>query len=228
MEAGNTTYSHIDELDEQIALFPLAGALLLPAGNMPLNIFEPRYLAMFDDALKGNRLIGVIQPRFDLEEALMKTDEQQAPLCEVGCVGRITAHQESGEGRMMINLAGITRFQLLEEVANNNGYRRAKVDYYPGDLQDDTSEIDAVDREGLLQTFKQFLEANDMDADWDGVREAGNQTLVNTLSMMSPFGPAEKQALLEAPDLKTRAETLVAITEIMLARAAGDATSTLQ
>ncbi|MEE9315217.1 MAG: LON peptidase substrate-binding domain-containing protein [Rhizobiaceae bacterium] len=228
MEAGNTTYSDIHELEDQIALFPLSGALLLPSGNMPLNIFEPRYLAMVDDAMRGNRLIGVIQPRFDLAEGNGGDDEADGQLCAIGCVGRLTAFQESGDGRMMINLAGVNRFRLKKELEMRNGYRFAKVAYFEHDLDENPEASKAVDREGLLETFKQFLEANDMDADWDGVREAGNQTLVNTLSMMSPFGPAEKQALLEAPDLKTRAETLVAITEIMLARAAGETSSTMQ
>ncbi len=223
MKAGNVTYSNLSDLPDTVPLFPLSGALLLPAGNMPLNVFEPRYLAMIEDAMATNRLIGMVQPRFDVDE------EAEIPeLCDVGCFGRITAFQEAGDNRLVVNLAGVCRFRLIREEPGVNGYRVARVEGFGDDLEDNTEAAKAVDRDGLLRTFKQFLEANDMEADWDGVREAGTETLVNTLSMMSPYGPAEKQALLEAPDLKTRAETLVAITEIMLAREAGDDAATLQ
>ncbi len=223
MKAGNADYSQISDLPDCVPLFPLSGALLLPAANMPLNIFEPRYLAMIEDAMDSHRLIGMIQPQFDLPD-----DQEDPALCDVGCVGRITAFQETGDGRIVVNLAGICRFRILEETAGVNGYRVARVGGFSDDLEENIEAAKAVDRDGLLRTFKQFLEANDMEADWDGVSEAGTETLVNTLSMMSPYGPAEKQALLEAPDLKTRAETLVAITEIMLAREAGDTSGTLQ
>lgn len=227
MIAGNTTYNSLADLPETLPIFPLSGALLLPAGNMPLNIFEPRYLAMIEDAMKGDRIIGMIQPRFDNQQN-EEEEDSGAMLCDVGCLGRITAFQESGDGRLMVNLSGICRFRVLEELEDVNGYRTAQVDGFAGDLEDSTEAANAVDREGLLVAFKQFLEANEMEADWDGVREASTETLVNSLSMMSPYGPAEKQALLEAPDLKTRAETLVAITEIMLAREAGTESATLQ
>ena len=224
MKAGNSTYTKVSDLPKSVPLFPLSGALLLPAGNMPLNIFEPRYLTMIDDAMAGDRIIGMIQPQFDSELETTDTDA----LCAIGCLGRITAYQESGEGRLMVNLAGVSRFRLLDELEEVNGYRIGRVAGFSDDLLDNEEAAKAVDREGLLTTFKQFLEANEMEADWDGVREASTEALVNTLSMMSPYGPAEKQALLEAPDLKTRSETLVAITEIMLAREAGDSSGTLQ
>ena len=223
MKAGNAVYSQLADLPDSVPVFPLPGALLLPAANMPLNIFEPRYLAMIEDAMDSHRLIGVIQPQFDTPD-----DEEDPPLCDVGCLGRITAFQETGDGRVIINLAGVCRFRVVDEVAGVNGYRVARIAGFGDDLEDNIEASKAVDRDGLLHTFKQFLEANDMEADWEGVSEASTETLVNTLSMMSPYGPAEKQALLEAPDLKTRAETLVAITEIMLAREAGDTSGTLQ
>lgn len=225
MKAGNIEYSNLENLPRQVPLFPLSGAVLLPAGNMPLNIFENRYLKMVEDSLSGDRIIGIIQPQFDppLE------NEQNLPvLCKVGCIGRITAFQETGDDCIVINLAGICRFTLLEELPETNGYRVGKIEGNLDDLLDSSEAADAVDRDGLLRTFKLFLEANNMETDWDGVREAGTETLVNTLSMMSPYGPAEKQALLEAPDLKTRAETLVAITEVMLARESGDVAGSLQ
>ena len=223
MKAGNAVYSQLADLPDSVPVFPLPGALLLPAANMPLNIFEPRYLAMIEDAMDTHRLIGMIQPQFDTPD-----DEVDPPLCDVGCLGRITAFQETGDGRIIVNLAGVCRFRVMQEVGGVNGYRVAEVAGFGDDLEENVEAARAVDRDGLLRTFKQFLEANDMEADWEGVSEAGTETLVNTLSMMSPYGPAEKQALLEAPDLKTRAETLVAITEIMLAREAGDTSGTLQ
>lgn len=223
MKAGNSSYATLADLPDTVPLFPLTGALLLPSGNMPLNIFEPRYLSMIDDAVRSEKIIGMIQPRFD------EVDQTEIPaLCDVGCLGRITAYQETGEGQLIVNLAGICRFRILKEVGEINGYRTAEVMAFGDDLKDNAAASEAVDRDELLRTFKRFLEANDMEADWDGVREAGTEALVNTLSMMSPYGPAEKQALLEAPDLKTRAETLVALTEIVLAREAGDTSSTLQ
>ncbi|MEL7228283.1 MAG: LON peptidase substrate-binding domain-containing protein [Pseudomonadota bacterium] len=225
MKAGNTTYTDPADLPDVVPVFPLSGALLLPAGNMPLNIFEPRYLAMIEDALSSGRVIGMVQPRFDGEES---EDGDHPSLCEVGCLGRITAFQETGDGRIMVNLAGIARFRLTGEEKGQNGYRRIRYTAFADDLLDNAEAAKAVDRDGLLRTFKLFLEANDMEADWDGVREADTETLVNTLSMMSPYGPPEKQALLEAVDLKTRAETLVAITEIALAREGSQSSSTLQ
>ncbi|MEM9677704.1 MAG: LON peptidase substrate-binding domain-containing protein [Pseudomonadota bacterium] len=226
MKAGNHSYTSLSDLPESVPLFPLSGALLLPAGNMPLNIFEPRYLAMIEAAMRSDRMIGMIQPRFDLDPP---SDEGEDPqLCDVGCLGRITAFQESGDGRLMVNLAGVSRFRLMGELPMKDGYRMAKVAGFAEDLTDSPEAARAVDRDGLLETFKAFLEANDMQADWEGVSEASNETLVNTLSMLSPYGPAEKQALLEAPDLKTRAETLVAMTEISLARDNSESSATLQ
>ena len=223
MKAGNANYTNLSDLPGTVPLFPLSGALLLPSTNMPLNIFEPRYLAMIEDSFDDNRIIGMIQPQIGSSD-----DADQPGLCDVGCLGRVTAYQETGDGRIVVNLAGICRFRIVQELPLVNGYRVAHVTGFGNDLEENLEAAKAVDREGLLRTFRQFLEANDMEADWDGVREAGTETLVNTLSMMSPYGPAEKQALLEAPDLKTRAETLVAITEIMLAREAGDTSGTLQ
>jgi len=223
MKAGNAEYTSLADLPTAVPLFPLSGGLLLPAANMPLNIFEPRYLAMVEDAIDTHRIIAMIQPRFDAEE-----EEDVPALCDVGCLGRITAFQETGDGQLNINLAGVCRFRIVEENSGVNGYRVAVVAAYADDLASNVEAAKAVDRDDLLRTFRRFLEANDMEANWDGVREAGTETLVNTLSIMSPYGPAEKQALLEAPDLKTRAETLVAITEIMLAREAGEPSGTLQ
>lgn len=198
-----------------ISVFPLPGALLLPRGQMPLNIFEPRYLAMVDDALRdGHRLIGMIQP--DVAHA-GSTDKPS--LYKVGCVGRITQLAESGDGRYLIELTGVARFRIEEELKVATPYRQCRVTFAP--FADDfvaRKGENAVDRAALLAALTDFLKANDLKADWEGIERAPNEALVNALSMMSPYGTAEKQALLEAPDLKTRAEVLIAITEIELAK----------
>ena len=223
MQAGNARYLSEKDFPETIPVFPLSGALLLPGGQIPLNIFEPRYLQMIEDAICSDRLVGMVQPRFDAG-----TGEADPPqLCEVGCVGRLTAFTETGDGRYLITLHGICRYRLLGEKPGNKPYRMFRIAPFISDLKQDEG-ADQVDRAALLDTFRAYLEANDMEADWDSVRRADNDILVNALSMMSPYGPAEKQALLEAPDLKTRAETLVAITEMHLAREAEDGTSVLQ
>lgn len=224
MKAGNKSYLKTADLPTIVPVFPLSGALLLPGGQMPLNIFEPRYLAMIDDALCGERLIAMVQPRFDAEQ---KPGSEDADLCEMGCLGRITAFQESGDGRYLITLSGICRYRILHEVEGKNGYRQCEIAVYGADLSGEDDGAD-VDREALLATFRKYLESNGMEADWDSVRKASNETLVTALCMMSPYGPAEKQALLEADDLKSRADTLVAITEIALARQDGNSGNTLQ
>lgn len=223
MRAGNANYSRISDVPKHIVIFPLTAALLLPGGRMPLNIFEPRYLKMVDDVIAGNRVIGMVQPRLD--GALRADGEPE--LCDVGCCGRITSMGETGDGRYLISLQGICRFRIEEEKQVATPYRQCKILPFAGDLNESDGENE-VDREALLRTFRAYLEANGMEADWESVSRAGNGTLVNALSMMSPYGPAEKQALLEAPDLKTRAETLVAITEMALARGGGDFSTHLQ
>jgi Lon protease-like protein len=211
----NAQYRGPIEMPGVIAVFPLPGALLLPRGQMPLNIFEPRYLAMVDDALRdGHRLIGMIQP--DVAHA-GSTDKPS--LYKIGCVGRITQLAESGDGRYLIELTGVARFRIEEELKVATPYRQCRVTYAP--FADDfiaRKGENAVDRAALLATLTDFLKANDLKADWEGIERAPNEALVNALSMMSPYGTAEKQALLEAPDLKTRAEVLIAITEIELAK----------
>ena len=211
----NVAYRGPGDLPDVIPVFPLAGALLLPRGQMPLNIFEPRYVAMVDDALAGRRLIGMIQP----DPAQRKSDVNPK-LYRIGCVGRLTQFGETGDGRYLIELTGIARFTIVDELTVTTPYRQFRVDYAP--FADDfvaRKGEDAVDRKALLAALAAFLKANDLKADWDGIENAPNEALVNALAMMSPYGAAEKQALLEAPDLKTRAEILVAVTEIELAKA---------
>jgi Lon protease-like protein len=182
---------------------------------MPLNIFEPRYVVMIDDALRsGLRLIGMIQP-----DAAHPGSESKPNLYKVGCVGRITQIAETGDGRYLLQLTGIARFRIDEELGVTTPYRQCRVTYSPF-VDDFTARKgeDEVDRESLLRALSDFLKANDLKADWEGIENAPNEALVNALAMMSPYGTAEKQALLEAPDLKTRAEILVAVTEIELAK----------
>jgi Lon protease-like protein len=211
----NARYLGPGDLPEVISVFPLEGALLLPRGQLPLNIFEPRYLMMIDDAFASSRrLIGMIQP-----DPAHPGPEERPNLYKIGCLGRITQLTESGDGRYMIQLTGIARFRIEAELIVATPYRQCRVNYAPfaDDFVGHKGE-DAVDRESLLKALSDFLKANDLKADWDGIENAPNEALVNALAMMSPYGAAEKQALLEAPDLKTRAEILVAVTEIELAK----------
>ncbi len=212
----NAVYRGPADLPPVIPVFPLPGALLLPRGQMPLNIFEPRYLEMFDDAFRdGHRLIGMIQP----DPAHPGTEEQPG-LYSIGCAGRITQLAEAGDGHYLLQLTGVARFRVAEELKVATAYRQCRVDFIP--FADDfvaRRGEDAVDRKAVLTALSGFLKANDLKADWSGIETASNEALVNALAMMSPYDPAEKQAMLEAPDLKTRAEILVAVTEIALAKA---------
>ena len=220
MQVGNARYRSEADIPETVPVFPLKGALLLPGSQLPLNIFEPRYLAMVDHALAGKRVIGMIQPKLEgqkLDTDAMLDEAYRPELCTVGCLGRIVSFAETGDGRLLISLQGICRFRVIEEVNCRHPFRQCRITPFLGDLEQ-RHEADEVDREALLRTFRDYLEANKLEADWDSIARAGNETLVNALSMMSPFGPAEKQALLEAPDLKTRSATLIEITEMVLAR----------
>jgi uncharacterized protein len=212
----NTTYRGPEALPDEIPVFPLPGALLLPRGQMPLNIFEPRYLAMIDDALRsGHRLIGMIQP----DPAHPGPEPDKPNLFRVGCVGRITQFAESGDGRYLLQLTGIARFHIEAELPVSTLYRQCKVNFHS--FTDDFTARkgeDEVDRKALLHALSAFLKANNLKADWEGIENAPNEALVNALAMMSPYDTAEKQAMLEAPDLKTRAEILIAVTEIELAK----------
>ncbi len=211
----NSEYRGPGDLPEIIPVFPLPGALLLPRGQMPLNIFEPRYLEMIDDSLRdGHRMIGMIQP-----DTAHSRSEAMPSLFKVGCVGRITQFAETGDGRYILELTGIARFKVVEELSVLTPYRQCKIDFFP--FVDDfvaRKGEDDVDRDAVLNALTLFLKANQLKVDWDGINSAPNEALVNALAMMSPYGTAEKQALLEAPDLKTRAEILIAVTEMDLAK----------
>jgi Lon protease-like protein len=211
----NAQYRGPIDLPEVIPVFPLPGALLLPRGTMPLNIFEPRYLAMIDDSLRdGHRLIGMIQP-----DATHSGDADKPVLYKIGCAGRITQLAESGDGRYLLELTGVARFRVEQELKVKTPYRQCRVTFAP--FVDDfvaRKGEEQVDRAAVLGALRDFLKANKLNADWEDIDKAPNEALVNALSMMSPYSSADKQALLEAPDLKTRAEVLVALTKIELAK----------
>jgi len=198
------------DLPDTIPVFPLPGALLLPRARLPLHIFEPRYLAMLDDALKTpERLIGMIQPR--------ERGGQAPALHRIGCAGRVSAFSETEDGRYMITLTGISRFRIREEVSGFTPYRRAKVEWdaFARDLgQGDKDE--EFDRPTFLTLLERYFADRGLSTDWSSLREAEDELLINSLSMLCPFEPEEKQALLEAPRLSTRRETLVTLMEFAL------------
>ncbi|WP_342363548.1 LON peptidase substrate-binding domain-containing protein [Terrarubrum flagellatum] len=210
----NAVYDGPQDLPQRIPIFPLAGALLLPRGQMPLNIFEPRYLAMVEDAIRNDRIIGMIQP-----EASEPEDAAAPKLFDVGCAGRVTQFAETGDGRLIITLTGVARFRVKQEPGVTTPYRQCDVDFSPF-LQDFIARAgeEEVNRKAVVDALKRFVKVNKLEIDWKGVQDAPNEALVNALSMMSPYGVKEKQALLEAASLKARAEILVAITEFELAR----------
>ncbi|MDB2668484.1 LON peptidase substrate-binding domain-containing protein [Alphaproteobacteria bacterium] len=208
----------IHDLPSNIPVFPLEGSLLLPRGQLPLNIFEPRYLQMFEDCLANGRFLGILQP------APPRTPEEAAgppKLMQTGCLGRITSFSETDDGRMVVSLTGVCRFQLDQEMPVTTTYRQVSANYRPfeSDLIADIGALD-VNRDGLLEVVRRYLDANGMTADWDGIEQSGNEALVNSLSIISPYGPQEKQALLEADSLAQRAEILIALTEMVLAQMA--------
>jgi len=224
MVTGNKSYESIHDLPQSIPVFPLPGALLLPNGQMPLNIFEPRYIAMIDAVLAGERIIGMVQPAFSNTQV-----HETTGLCRIGCAGRLVSFSETGDGRYLISLIGVARFSITRELETTTPFRQVLVDWttYAHDLHIDKS-CELVDRPTLLKTFKSYLEANNLEADWESIESAQTEILVNALSMMSPYSVAEKQALLEADNLKVRAYTLVAITEMSLARQNKDGNAVLQ
>lgn len=211
-------YHSIEDMPATLPVFPLSGVLLLPRGNLPLNVFEPRYLTMVDAALSGSRLIGMIQPT-EPEDKVLKP-----ALSAVGCAGRITSYRETEDNRYLITLSGICRFRVAEELAGDTPYRQVTPDFGPflGDLVE-TSDSD-FPRERLLAALKTYLTQRDLKADWRSVMSAPAEILVNALAMLCPFEPAEKQALLEAPGWQERVATLVALLEIAGTESPGNPT----
>ncbi len=197
----------------------------MPRATMPLHIFEPRYLMMVDDVLAGDRLIGIVQPVEDPGEH-QSPQSNNAPIRDIGCVGRLTSFTETEDDRVLISLTGISRFVIAREENTDAPYRLFDVNFKPfaKDLISDGAE-EGVDRDYLLSVLKAYLDNNDLSADWESIHRSSNELLVNTLSMISPYGAEEKQALLEAADLKARAEVLIALAEMDLA-ATDDGTGT--
>ena len=192
------------ELPRRIPVFPLSSALLLPGGKLPLNIFEPRYLAMVRDCLiQPHRLIGMIQPRADEEDNLY----------DIGCAGRISNYGESDDGRLLITLSGTLRFRILDIEEVGDGYKMATVSWtdFKMDLMPDESKID---RAILIENLRHYFELKGYSADWEHIGNCEDERLVTTLAMICPFDVPEKQALLECPDLNQRAKLLIAILEM--------------
>lgn len=209
------------DLPEVIPVFPLPGALLLPRARLPLHLFEPRYLQMLDDCLKTpGRLIGMIQPQPQPDTA---AEDTPPALQRIGCVGRVTQFSETEDGRYMITLAGLSRFRLIEEVDGFTPYRRARVswDGFGRDLGPTEHDTD-FDRERFLTLLAQFFDAEELQTDWESLKEADDELLINSLSMLLGFEPEDKQALLEAPSLSTRRETLVTLMEFTLRGGSND------
>jgi Lon protease-like protein len=202
----------ISRLPQELALFPLSGAILLPRAELPLNVFEPRYLEMVEDALRGDRMIGMIQP-----DAARPDCARGPGLFEVGCAGRITQFAETGDGRLLVTLTGVSRFKVAQELETATAYRRSAVDFspYAGDLVA-CSSLDGR-RADVMAALRRFAQARSVQIDWEGVEETPTEALVNALAMMSPFGVAEKQALVEASTLDQRAAALIAMSEFSLA-----------
>jgi len=202
------SYNSIEDLPGTLALVPLSGILLLPRGQLPLNVFEPRYLALVDAAMSGTRMIGMIQPAEAEEKTLTPK------LSAVGCAGRITSYRETDDGRYLITLNGICRFRVTQELATTMPYRQAATNYAPFacDLvQNDESDFP---RDRVIAALKDYLSKRDLKADWRSVMNAPPETLINALAMLCPFEPAEKQALLEAESWQERVATLVALLEM--------------
>jgi Lon protease-like protein len=208
-------YRSLSDLPHTIPVFPLQGCILLPRSSLPLNIFEPRYLAMIEDCLAGQRVIGIVQPVAADEES---PQEKGHPLRQTGCAGRLTQFSETDDGRFFITLTGVCRFSVTGEVRTPKPYRMCDVLYGP--FQKDLVRgygQNAVDWPRFLNVLKNYLEVRKLSADWDSIERSPAELVINTLSMISPYGPEEKQALLEAADLKTRSEVLMALAEMEIA-----------
>lgn len=212
----------VADVPEIVPLFPLAGALLFPRAVLPLNIFEPRYLAMVDHALAGDRLIGIIQPAITGEG---ETESGANPaLSEIGTLGRITHFEERETDRYVIALTGLTRFRIREETTSMTPFRLARIDAGDFDADFETGRGEAeVDRHAFIKSLRDYADYADFDLDWDDVEQMPLEELVNSCVMASPYGPRERQALLETPSLRDRAEMLAALAEIEMSRdAAGN------
>ena len=212
------TYRKLSDLPEIIPVFPLPGVLLFPRWSLPLNVFEPRYLNMVDDAMRGHRMIGMIQSQ--------DSDRNTPELAATGCAGRITSYAETDDGRYLISLTGICRFGAGQELPVETPYRQVQPDWqtYASDLVA-PPEVSLPDRPELVRALKRYTQINSLEVDWEAVENAPMETLINALCAGCPFGTLEKQALLEAPGVTERAQTLIALLDMDMP---GDDSSTLQ
>ncbi|MDZ4136037.1 MAG: LON peptidase substrate-binding domain-containing protein [Paracoccaceae bacterium] len=213
---------NIADLPETIPVFPLPGALLLPRARLPLHIFEPRYLQMLEDAMKTrSRMIGMIQPR-EVPQG-QGAGQGETRLHAIGCAGRLTGFSETEDGRYMITLTGISRFRVREDVTGFTPYRRCLVDWAPFTRDLGGAEEDSGFKRGpFMDLLGRFFEAMELSTDWSSLKEAEPELLINSLSMLCPFSPEDRQALLEAPSLTTRRETMVTLIEFALRGGTGE------
>ena len=213
---GRQSRTQSAALPEVLPIFPLVGVLLLPRGRLPLNIFEPRYLAMTRDALGGERLIGMIQPSEPPRD--MPRDAgiggMKPPVYPVGCAGRITQFSEADDGRFLITLTGVSRFRIIEELPLLSGYRRVVPDWQPFAHDRDINDAPQFDRARLVRGLKNFFGQRQLSADWSAIEKAPAEQLVTSIAMACPFAPSEKQALLEAADFEERANLLTGLVEM--------------
>ncbi|MDR3440660.1 LON peptidase substrate-binding domain-containing protein [Telmatospirillum sp.] len=209
-------HSRLEDLPRILPIFPLSGALLLPQGKLPLNVFEPRYLALVQDCLAWGRILGMIQPN------VSGSGPKDPPVFDTGCAGRISAFNETEDGRLLVTLTGVCRFRVAEEIEGTRGYRRVMADWTPfaDDLAEDEPDFE-LDRAHLLTVLRSYLKLNSMDINWKAIETASDLSLTVSLAMLCPFEPREKQALLESPNPDHRAQTLVALMEMALAESVG-------
>jgi Lon protease-like protein len=209
------SYASAGDLPRELPVFPLTGVLLLPRGRLPLNIFEKRYLAMFDDAIGGDRLIGMVQPS-EPGAGDAAAGDRGPPLYLVGCAGRISSFNETGDGRYLVALDGVARFRTVEELPLHRGYRRVVADWssFAADLAEDSG---AVQRHRLIELLQTYFRQHQLSANWDAIGQTPDERLVTSLAMICPFQPPEKQALLEAGCLSDRAKLMMSLLEIAIA-----------
>ncbi|WP_342634957.1 LON peptidase substrate-binding domain-containing protein [Dichotomicrobium thermohalophilum] len=220
-------YRRPADLPQQLPVFPLQGCIMLPRSTLPLNVFEPRYLQMVADILAGPRILGIVQP--ERTDAGQSPPGKNAPLRRVGCAGRLTAYTETDEGTIILSLSGIARFQIVREVETGKPYRICEVNYAPfvTDFARGHGQ-EQVNLTRFMRVLRSYLDTHNLRADWEALNRSPVELLINTLAMISPYGPEEKQALLEAPDLRTRSEVLMALAEMDMASPEGGSGTTLQ
>ncbi len=208
-----------DELPGSLPIFPLSGVLLLPRGSLPLNVFEPRYLSMVDAALAADRLIGMVQP---IDAAGGHSPRGEPPLYRTGCAGRITSFDETDDGRYLITLTGVCRFHITGDTLTKDGLRQAEINWAPF-AADSTQPPIVLDRDRLADALNAYFHQHEISADWEAINETPDERLITSLSMICPFDPTEKQALLEAPTLEERAEMMISLVEMAIQAPGGDA-----